>query len=237
MEYFSASLSSSSSSSSSSSFPRSSPLTPHPLRREDFDYASCYCEENCYKLIIRLAKDRTERYDGIFCIFITSKAEATPFWFQKTGPKDVESPVLWDYHVIVLMDELVFDLDSSLDFPCTKEEYFAKSVRPELSLKEKHEHIFRVIHAQQFLDHFSSDRSHMSSAQVSPPSWPPIIGPMASSQNTFPLYRYMNEADECECVRSTNAEIHNAKSSISRILDLDYGIVLNRQFFLLIFSS
>lgn len=56
----------------------------------------------------------------------------------------------------------VYDQDSNLPFPTEGREYCRLSMRPEISLPEQHEQLFRVIPAQNFIDNFASDRSVFS---------------------------------------------------------------------------
>lgn len=51
---------------------------------------------------------------------------------------------------------------------------------------------FRVVAAQQLIDHFASDRSHMEEQRdsIAPPPWPSIRGAAAASSMT--LYDYIH---------------------------------------------
>jgi protein N-terminal glutamine amidohydrolase len=57
------------------------------------------------------------------------------------------------------MMHIVFDLDTELPFPTDAEEYYTQSFRPDLALHSSYEQRFRVIFAEDFINHFSSDRS------------------------------------------------------------------------------
>jgi protein N-terminal glutamine amidohydrolase len=55
--------------------------------------------------------------------------------------------------------QIVFDLDTELPFPTDAKEYYKQSFRPDLALHSSYEQRFRVIPAEDFVSHFSSDRS------------------------------------------------------------------------------
>ncbi|ELU08969.1 hypothetical protein CAPTEDRAFT_110208, partial [Capitella teleta] len=81
---------------------------------------------------------------------------------------------------------LVYDLDTTLPFPCEFHEYITHAIKPHFSWKEKYHRLFRVIPAKTFLDRFSSDRSHMLKADMqwlSPPPTYPCIATSESSNN------------------------------------------------------
>ncbi|KAH8611736.1 putative N terminal glutamine amidase [Trypanosoma vivax] len=171
---------------------------PWPTR-EVVPYASYYCEENAYKLIEILSKDHLLLEESVFAVFISNKLKATPLWMQRLCVGD--DPVLWDYHVIVLVigavggdsdrskrRALVFDSDTVLPYPCDALEYVEKSLRPWKSLPSDYEPLLRVVPARDYIAYFSSDRSHMSTATALPPSWPPINGYRAPNRMQLPLY-------------------------------------------------
>merc|ERR1712002_1239693 len=92
--------------------PKKVSLPPGP----ECDYASCYCEENVYKLCSRLKS--MDQVDLCWAVFISNAGRSVPLWHQKAGNGMV---VVWDYHVIlVYKDEedfyKVYDLDTNLDF-------------------------------------------------------------------------------------------------------------------------
>uniref|UniRef100_A0A183GEX4 Protein N-terminal glutamine amidohydrolase n=1 Tax=Heligmosomoides polygyrus TaxID=6339 RepID=A0A183GEX4_HELPZ len=87
--------------------------------------------------------------------------------------------VVWDYHVVMLEEaeessNLIWDLDTLLPFPCTFDDYWKAA---EYSRSNKG--FWKVIPCEKYLEHFSSDRSHMKTedgAWLSPaPSWEPIL--------------------------------------------------------------
>ncbi|VDL72778.1 unnamed protein product [Nippostrongylus brasiliensis] len=92
---------------------------------------------------------------------------------------------MWDYHVILLQrlegaDILVWDLDTVLSFPCNFEKYFKESINPaQWNIPPEYGRYFRIIPCQEYLQHFSSDRSHMLAEDGTwmspPPAWDPIL--------------------------------------------------------------
>jgi len=76
-------------------------------------YASCYCEENVYKICEYVRENAKSELDKCSAVFVSNKKRAVPLWRQKAG-RDEEKLVLWDYHVIFLYkpDEKNFSLRS-----------------------------------------------------------------------------------------------------------------------------
>ncbi|KAH9582035.1 Protein N-terminal glutamine amidohydrolase [Trypanosoma melophagium] len=170
------------------------------LTRESVPYASHYCEENTYKLIEILLANYTVSDQDVFAVFVSNNNKKTPVWMQRLASNennnDIETPVVWDYHVFVLVTtttttgetKLVFDDDSILPYPCPAEEYVIKAFRPYMHISEDYRQWFRVIPGQLYLDYFSSDRSHMDTADIPPPPWPLIQGKLATKKMQLPLY-------------------------------------------------
>lgn len=150
-------------------------------KKTDFEYCSCFCEENCYKMIERMVASDTYNNDEIFVIFVSSISKATPIWHQLSAA--IGEPVFWDYHVIIRCGSYIFDLDSSLPFPSPAQDYVNFAFRPELSIPPQHAQLFRIVPAFHFLARFSSDRSHMAGSGKPFPHWPQICGPNAASSH------------------------------------------------------
>jgi hypothetical protein len=129
------------------------------------DYASCYCEENVYRLCVHRA-DLADRV-----VFVSGSGGAAPVWRQEAG-----DPAVWDYHVFLLItrDHTVLDLDSTLPYPCDALQYCIQAFRPDIALEETYEHRFRVIPSSDFIRGFCSDRSHMLKSVAPSPAWPLI---------------------------------------------------------------
>nr|CAG4650428.1 EOG090X0C0Q [Sida crystallina] len=146
-------------------------------------YTSCFCEENVW----HMAKNIRDKGDDstlkqCFVVFVSNTHESIPLWKQKAG-KDQDGFVVWDYHVFFLHASetrinQIYDLDSTLQFPCNFDEYARKSLRNEELMPEEFHRFFRVIPAKDFLESFSSDRRHMKKDDGTwmkpPPTYPPI---------------------------------------------------------------
>lgn len=110
--------------------------------------------------------------------------------------------VLWDYHVIMIAKleghaSTVYDLDTRLPFPCDFHQYFEEALKADDSFNECYQKYYRVISADEFLQSFASDRSHMKKPDGSwlkpPPSYSCITTP--ASPNNLDRFLIMdNEA-------------------------------------------
>ena len=149
------------------------------LLKEDCIYTKCYCEENVWKLCESLACCQQNR---AFAVFISNHNKSVPLWSQTAGDGSNNGLVIWDYHVILLIlddsNSLIYDLDSTLPFPCPLESYISETFHPEHNLKEKFQQMLRLIPAEKYLSTFASDRSHMikddGSWLATPPHYPCI---------------------------------------------------------------
>ncbi|KAK5803865.1 hypothetical protein PVK06_031514 [Gossypium arboreum] len=87
---------------------------------------------------------------------------------------------------------LVWDLDSSLPFPCPLATYVSETIRPSFQLFSEFQRFFRVVYAPLFLRHFASDRRHMKDSEgnwtAQPPPYEPIVAEDGSVHN---LNEYM----------------------------------------------
>ena len=143
-------------------------------KREECVYTSCYCEENVYKMI-EVWEDRPK---DLHAVFITNERKMCPIWEQRSS-KEPGEPVVWDYHVIAATSTHVYDLDTTLPFPCDIDTYLQRSFRPD-TLNPVFQQLLRPIPATEFLRVFSSDRRHMfkdGKWLSEPPSYPPIFNP------------------------------------------------------------
>lgn len=81
--------------------------------------------------------------------------------------------MIWDYHVVLLANQLVFDFDSLLDFPLSLVDYLNHSF--DVVGDPRFRPLFKLIEADVFITEFSSDRSHMLDPGgrflQSPPKW------------------------------------------------------------------
>lgn len=102
--------------------------------------------------------------------------------------------MLWDYHVVLMFKKVgaqagdgskpidgwqVYDLDTLLGAPIPIAEYIDSTFGDPSLVPAEFSPKFRVIDADEFVSIFSSDRSHMLTAdgrwQVEPPPWPAIV--------------------------------------------------------------
>jgi protein N-terminal glutamine amidohydrolase len=156
---------------------------------DDFIYTSQYCEENVYKLLeTKLPKSTTA-----YAIFITSPSKCTPIWRQKKSKSPDTEPVLWDYHVIAMVDDDIYDLDSTLPFPSSAQTYFEKTFPITYPrLRKDCQQILRIIDAKDFLEHFASDRSHMIGEDgkylAPPPSYSCIRGKESTTAHNLSVF-------------------------------------------------
>ena len=147
------------------------------MRRENFLYTSCYCEENIWQL----AREECFRERETIAVIVSGKGRYRRFWFQNNA-QNPESPVYWDYHVILLsFDESwwVWDLDTSLGLPVLADTYFPQTFLQQNIDVMQTDVILRLISAEEYVRKFSSDRAHMrlpSGEWVAPPpQWPMIL--------------------------------------------------------------
>jgi len=129
----------------------------------DYEYASCYCEENIYKLIAKLHGkgdnrnnngNNNEYNNEHWVCFISNDTKMCPVWMQKAGAGDPANPqpVFWDYHVVsitkVVVDNnnggggggglIVRDFDSVLPWGAEAGVYFDESfVNPVRDMRVK----------------------------------------------------------------------------------------------------
>lgn len=136
----------------------------------------CYCEENVWRLVFRKlhhdAKSETtmgttRKTVSYYVIFISNPKGCVPM-FHQLACSNRDKPVFWDYHVILLSRDrlvagssLIWDMDSDLPFPCPFHDYVRRVFPNPHQWPVDYTPYFRVIDAFTFLQHFSSDRSHM----------------------------------------------------------------------------
>lgn len=144
-------------------------MTPAP------GYQPFYCEENVFHLGAR--PELADRSPA--AVFIRGAGEHCVLWGQRLAQKPGE-PVVWDYHVVLLVRDpwQILDLDTTLPCPCDAATYLRRSFRPELLLRAEFVPWFRVVGAAELARTFASDRSHMRAPdgrwQAPPPPWPAI---------------------------------------------------------------
>ncbi len=129
--------------------------------REKFQYCAFYCEENIWKL----CQEPEFKGKTAFVAFISNPQRSCAIWHQKAA-KSATVPVVFDYHVILLtkdeeQDWLVWDLDTTLDFPVKAETYFHDSFSVGPLVPEEYQPLFRLLSPQDYILNLSTDRSHM----------------------------------------------------------------------------
>ncbi len=166
------------------------------IRRENCLYTSAYCEENAYKLCERILATSPDKANASCrVIFVSNDAKSVPIWRQRAS-KEENGLVVWDYHVFVLDLDLVYDLDTTLTFPVKAVEYLEDALRDENSFFPRFKRKFRLIEAEEFLEKFASDRSHMlkpdKTGYLKPvPDYPPIQ--TSESSNNLQEFISMDE--------------------------------------------
>jgi len=156
------------------------------MNSDAFKYAPYYCEENIWHLCQESAFRNFERK----AVFLSNAGRTCALWNQRARAADGE-PVLWDYHVVMMFNDRgwqVYDLDTLLGAPVPLNDYLI-STFGEAQLPEQFQPMFRVIDAEEFVSFFSSDRSHMRTAdgqwQVPPPAWPAVVRGVRSNLMDF----------------------------------------------------
>ncbi|EFN57465.1 hypothetical protein CHLNCDRAFT_13094, partial [Chlorella variabilis] len=129
--------------------------------RSDCVYTACWCEENVWWLAQQLVAQLPAWRLAI--IFISNSHKMVPVWYQRAGLGKV---VCWDYHVLLVAQQeggeaLVFDLDTTLPFPCSLADYRRHALLGAANLPQHYRRFYRVVPGALFVRHFASDRSHM----------------------------------------------------------------------------
>lgn len=132
-----------------------------------------FCEENVLQLLH--CPDLPERRS---VVFVSNAARTVAMWGQRAAVRD---PIVWDYHVVLLLPEqgLVVDLDDRDQVAWPVREWLAHAFRGDVEAEFRPR--FRVVDGVEFLAVFSSDRSHMLDARGRPvrpfPDWPAPFDP------------------------------------------------------------
>ncbi|MBA0830120.1 hypothetical protein Goarm_014665, partial [Gossypium armourianum] len=154
--------------------------------------------------------------ESVFYTLVTSELPI-PLWHQKASHR-ADGVILWDYHVICVQRKkdggthLVWDLDSSLPFPCPLATYVSETIRPSFQLFSEFQRFFRVVHAPLFLRHFASDRRHMKDSEgnctAQPPPYEPIV---AEGLKTSDLESSVSTKciESCKTSARQDGSVHN----------------------------
>ncbi|CAL8105165.1 unnamed protein product [Calicophoron daubneyi] len=164
------------------------------MRREEFMYTPNYCEENIYTLLQRLKE--TQPDGDFYVLFISNPSASVAIFRQLKGSPDLDGLVVWDYHVVLLQgpkaSSVVYDFDTTLAFPTSFKTYFELALRSNSQIPIHLQRLYRLIAANLYLEHFSSDRRHMRRQDGSwiapPPANKCIRGSRAASEHTLPNY-------------------------------------------------
>lgn len=139
-------------------------------------YQPYFCEENVLQLLKSVQLLEYERR----VVFISNANKTVAMWGQRAGrAENPENPVIWDYHVVLLLvkEGLILDLDNREKFIWSIREWLSHSFRNDIS--ERFLPMFRVIPSIDFEANFSSDRSHMLNPETGKPlqCFPPWDAP------------------------------------------------------------
>ena len=159
-------------------------------RSNNYQHKYCprYCEENVWHLC-------QEPYFASLdskVVVISNERRACAFWHQRAA-HGIGVPTIWDYHVVVLVYAnhwCVWDLDSTLGLPVSAREYFSETFRDLPPGFTMFSPCFRIMKAADYVERFSSDRSHMRDRDggwlAPPPPWPLILnGELPSLPSMF----------------------------------------------------
>ena len=109
-------------------------------------------------------------------VFITNHKRALSMWSQRAAIID---PVVWDYHVVLLGDGVIVDVDCTAGVILPVAHWVEASLRSFVPADAQP--WFRVVDGPSFLATFSSDRSHMrddNGVMSKPePPWPALYQP------------------------------------------------------------
>lgn len=167
-----------------------------------------YCEENIYRL--------SQHHPLGYIVFISNDANAVPFYKNKNNTQllqhgeDSDGLVVWDYHVILVRDQLVYDFDSSVAFPCPLDHYLSTVLKVQVTpfFEAQYRRLYRIIKAADYRREFASDRSHMKVADgdggggyISPvPNFEAIVSDTGVTMNLHELIR-VTKADVSRYVK------------------------------------
>lgn len=155
------------------------------LSKSQCVYTKCYCEENVWKLCEKLISHHyfNNQETTVYAAFISNSTKSVALWSQTSGDPNNNGLIVWDYHVVTVVigaqNSVVYDLDSTLPFPCSLQDYISQTFHPEFELKKRYKQYIRMVPAIHFLAKFSSNRSHMQKSDGSwlapPPNYPCIL--------------------------------------------------------------
>ncbi len=152
------------------------------IDRDKLAYCPSYCEENIWHLCGALK----DLFEVSYVILISNQQQQVALWQQKKSPAE-DLPIVWDYHVILATidsenenekrAQLIWDFDSRCPFPCELSNYLSMTAPLLPAHLKNFSPLFRVIESSDYLQFFSSNRSHMQKDgkwMSPPPTWPCI---------------------------------------------------------------
>ncbi len=135
-------------------------------------YCPYYCEENLWHLAVDPRVGKGTRH----VLLISNAERRVALWQQRAGAEEHGGLVVWDYHVVLVCEGVVWDLDTTLGAPVPLASYLPETFR---GSPPRFAPMFRVMEADVYRKAFASDRRHMraddGTFQKPPPSWP-LIG-------------------------------------------------------------
>ncbi len=138
--------------------------------KTSLSYTRLFCEENIWKLVEHMnqASEQPDGYRPVEVLFLINPQKTVALYQQTAAPPG--HPVIWDYHVILSARAFsgsddhslfIFDFDSRLPFPCLMQDYFEATFRDWSLFPEALRPFIRAINADDYINRFDSDRSHM----------------------------------------------------------------------------
>jgi len=163
----------------------------------------------------------------LFVVFISNSNCKVPLWRQKSKSSLEEGFCIWDYHVICIQKNLkgkgsaqVWDLDSTLPFPTSLDQYVSEALRPWAIWDAKFFRLYRVVAVPMYLQYFASDRRHMKGEDgdwsAPPPLYDCIVGEDGAIHN---LEEYIRMKDE--------QVLGDSKEALMQVTNRKFGVLLS----------
>ena len=154
-------------------------------------YQPYFCEENVWHL--------AQAISGTV-LLISNVGQAVAIYGQKLG-SNTEDPIIWDYHVVLASQGLIYDQDSRLEYPCSAKTYLDESFQPQdRAIHPDFQPSFRLIPSEDYRSYFHSDRSHMKNEDgewlALKPPWAPITNVSAQALRLQELIDFTGEQKE-----------------------------------------
>lgn len=140
------------------------------------NYTPFFCEENIWHLVNNM---ELEDQLSSSILFITNEFKTCALMNQKASK--VNELVIWDYHVILhnRKENTIFDYDTRLGETTCIEDYFTNTFGDQSLLSSPYKSYIIPISGKDYINKFSSDRSHMLDEHGHQlqkfPEWPAIL--------------------------------------------------------------